>query len=266
MSGVIAAGAAVGFVLGFLGAGGTVIGLPFLLLFSGLGGHEVLGTNAAGVAFIALCLLALRVYRSELLLREGIAFAIPGLVGIFLGVRLGLLFPGQRLILLVGFVLFLIAGWMFYLSTRAVASAGRTGEGPLRETASGTELSDRSRERERRRLLALIPTAFVIGAIAGFFAIGGGFMIVPGLILVGGLALNDAAATALLPIAAFASLVGLEYWTAGDVNAVVVGVMLAPGIAGGLLGIWMARRLSKRIMQRAFALLLVLIGVYMIVH
>jgi uncharacterized protein len=266
MSGVIAAGAVVGFVLGFLGAGGTVIGLPFLLLFSGMGGHEVLGTNAAGVAFIALCLLAMRLYRRELLVREGIAFAIPGLVGIFLGVRLGLLFPGQRLIFLLGFVLFLIAVWMFYLSSRTLVGASRTEMGSVMEDTNRRVLSDRARSRERRRLLILIPTAFVIGATAGFFAIGGGFMIVPGLILVGGLALNDAAATALLPIAAFASLVGFEYWSAGDVNALVVGLMLVPGIAGGMFGIWMAQRLSKRIMQRAFALLLVLIGVYMIVH
>jgi uncharacterized protein len=266
MLGIIVAGVVVGFVLGFLGAGGTVIGLPFLLLFSGLQGHVVLGTNAAGVALVAVCLLAWRLYRRELLIREGIVFTIPGLVGIFAGVQLGLLFPGQRLIFLLGFVLFLIAGWMYYMSTRPATLTLQTAEGPSVEETTEGEILNRAARQDRRQLLLLIPTAFVVGAVAGFFAIGGGFMIVPGLILAGGLALNDAAATALLPIAAFASLVGFEYWTAGDVNPLVAGAMIVPGILGGISGIWMAQRLPKRTMQRLFALLLVLIGVYMVIR
>ena len=112
----IFAGIIVGFVLGFLGAGGTVVGLPIFLIFSDLHGHQVLGTNAAGVAMVAASIFAWRVYKKDINLLIGIIFSLPGLIGIYIGTQLGLLYPGKKLIFLLGIILFFIAGWMLYLS------------------------------------------------------------------------------------------------------------------------------------------------------
>ena len=247
----ILAGIMVGFVLGFLGAGGTVVGLPFLLLFTSLEGHPALGTNASGVALISLAILGWRLFQREVRILEGVVFTLPGLIGIFAGVRLGLIFPGKQLVFLLGFVLFLIAGWMFYLSAQKPDPI-RPEEASTGERPSGKRLG----------LLGL--SAFLVGATAGFFAIGGGFMIVPALILAGGLSLEEAAATALLPIALFSSLVAAAYWQAGEVEFVFSMMMFVPGLVGGMSGLWLAHRLPKQILQRAFAVLLVFIGVYFI--
>ena len=255
----LTAGWAAGFILGFLGAGGTVVGLPLLLVFSpSLGPHVILGTNAMGVSAIAIGLLAWRLYRREVRIPEAISFAIPGLIGIFIGVHLGLVFPGQRLIFLLSFVLVLVAVWMFYLSTQPTTSSTRA---PDSSTIATTLPSP-----DHNRLIRMVPAAFIIGVAAGFFAIGGGFMIVPGLILAGGLTLSEAAAASLLPIAAFSGLVGIEYLAAGSVDLSTSGFMLGSGIFGGLIGVWLATRLPKKIMQRVFALSLVLIGAYMAFH
>ena len=248
-----AAGVLAGFVLGFLGAGGTVVGLPVLLLWSDLHAHSAMGTNALGVALIAGALCAWRMRRGEVRLNAALCFAVPGLLGIVAGVRLGLIVAGQRLVFLLGFVLFAVAGWMAYVSTRPIAHAGAPEQPALAVSAPLT----------RRHVALLAATALLVGAAAGFFAIGGGFMIVPGLMLAGGLELGAAAATALLPIAAFALLVGLAYFQAGDVSVPLTGVMLAVGVAAGWLGMWLAQRLSRRIMQRVFAVALAMIGVYM---
>ena len=85
MLGVILGGVFAGLALGMLGAGGTIIGLPmFLYLVSP--GHAAFGTNALGVTVITLLLLLWRIRAAEIDLPLGIVFAVPGLIGIAIGV------------------------------------------------------------------------------------------------------------------------------------------------------------------------------------
>ncbi|HKI57063.1 MAG TPA: sulfite exporter TauE/SafE family protein [Trueperaceae bacterium] len=247
----VVAGTLAGFVLGLLGAGGTVVGLPVLLFLGGLRPHLALGTNALGVALVAMALAAWRLSRKEIVLGPALVFALPGLVGIYAGARLGLVFPGKNLVSLLGILLFVIAGWLAYASTRS---------------ADGGERGVNAHAWRRGRGGALAAVALVVGAIAGFFAIGGGFMIVPALAAVAGLELMDAAATALVPVALFAAWVGVQYWLSGAVATPVSAVMLPAGIGGGVAGGWLGRRLSKTQAQRIFAVFLVLLGAYLLVR
>ena len=152
---------------------------------------------------------------------------MPGLIGNYAGIQLGLVFPGKKLLFLLGFVLFLIAAWMIYSSKRTSGSAKG-----LNDSAANRNST--------KRLFYIGLSALVIGGTAGFFAISGGFMIVPALILAGGLNITEAAGTAIIPIVAFT------------------------GIATGVAGIWLAKHLPKTLMQRLFAVFLILIGIYMI--
>lgn len=249
MAWALLAGSLGGLVLGYLGAGGTVVGLPILLYLAELRPHQALGTNAVGISLIALTLLAWRLRRGQVLLREGLVFAVPGLLGNYLGVRLGLVYPGQKLVYLLGVLLFGVAGWLIYLSMRPEAAAGTTHS---------------PRTLSTRRVLRLTPAALTVGAAAGFFAIGGGFMIVPAIALVAEVDLLDAAAAALVPIAAFSGWIGVQYWAAGDVHASLVLAMLVAGVAGGGAGIALSKRLSKRLTQRVFAVFLACLGMYMV--
>jgi len=246
------AGILAGFVLGFLGAGGTVVALPVLLYVAGVKPHLTFGTNALGVSLIAGALLLWRLANREILIREGIIFSLPGLIGIYLGARLGLIYPGARLVYLLGILLFFVAAWIFYLSTRAPASAM-----PVSGTRSTVGTS---------RMLRIAAAALVVGVASGFFAIGGGFMIVPALMLTAGLELGPAARSALIPIAAFSGLVGIEYFTAGSVRVSWSIYMLVGGLAGGGAGIWLSDHLPLRMMQRVFAAFLAVTGLYMVLR
>lgn len=248
----VVAGLAAGAVLGFVGAGGTVVGLPVLLVGGAVSGHAALGTNAAGVACAAALLAAWNLRRGQAQWREGAAFAAPGLAGIFLGARMGLGFPSRHLIFILGFLLFLVAGWMVWLSTRGEPLHA----GPPAPHARAFA----------RRTLRLAPLGFMVGWIAGFFAIGGGFLAVPALMLGGELPLAFAAPTALIPIALFAALVGGEYGAAGQIHPLWSAVMAVAGLAAGLAGIRFAAHTPRHWLQRAFALLLVGIGVYFILR
>jgi len=230
-----------------------------LLFLAGLDPHHTLGTNALGVFLIAAMLFAWQSRQLRLPVMHGVWFSSFGIPGIYLGARLGLLYPGQKLVFLLGLVLFVVAGWMVYLSFRQRASIADGAAGPGAAAASshpqGPPLTP-------SRVTAVGCSAFAVGLTAGFFGIGGGFMIVPALMLVGGIELSLAAPVALLPIAAFSGLVGAEYWQAGQILPLWSAAMLLAGIPAGAFGIWLSRRLSKVVVLRAFAALLVAIGIY----
>lgn len=251
MAWTIVAGSLTGMILGYLGAGSGVIGVPVFLYLAGLSPHAALGTNALGVSLIALALFVWRVLRGQVPVRAGLVFTLPGLIGIYFGARIGLIFPGEKLIFLLGFLLFIVAGWLFYLSLQ-----GR----PKQNVSRGAP--DRLLTFSQIRLM--VPTALIIGVAAGFFAIGGGFMIVPALALIVGMDLIDAAAAGLLPIAAFAGWIGVQYWLAGSTDFSLAVWMIPPGLAGGIVGVRLGQSIPRRISQRIFAAFLVGLGTYMI--
>jgi hypothetical protein len=245
--GVILGGGLAGLALGMLGAGGTIIGLPLFLYLGGPQGHVAFGTNACGVTVIALLLLLWRIRGREVDLLPGIAFAIPGLVGIAIGARLGLVYPAAKLVFLLSFLILIVAGWMGFLSLRPPAPAPE----------SGAKLGV-------RHVLRIIPIAFIVGLISGFFAIGGGFLVVPGLAIAAAIDLRASARSSLVPIAAFAGLDAIEYALAGDVQFAASGIMIVAGLAGGAIGIMLCDRLRLDIIQRVFAVFLAIVAAYMI--
>ena len=259
MLGVILGGALAGLALGMLGAGGTIIGLPMFLYLGGPHGHVAFGTNAFGVAIIAALLVGWRLYRKEIDPLLGIVFALPGLGGIAVGVQLGLLYPAGKLVFLLSFLILIVAGWIGYLSIHPAPAPA-----PAKPQAAAPASVWQSIE--RRHLLRIVPLAFVVGVVSGFFAIGGGFLVVPALAFAAAIDLRGSARSSLIPIAAFAGLDALAYVRAGDVQYGASALMVAAGIAGGALGVVLASRLPLRTVQRAFALFLAVVAAYMVVQ
>lgn len=255
---LLIAGGLAGLVLGLFGAGGTVVGLPVLLYLAQMRPHEAIGSNALGVAATALALLAWRAWRREVRLVDGTLFALPGLIGIAIGARVGLAFPGRGLVFLLGFVVLAVAAWTFYLARRQARQ-----DGPAGSSDAGA-VDDAHSILERRRLARIGSTAVAVGGTAGFFGIGGGFLIVPGLAWAGGIDLRQAARSGLLPIAVFAGLIGVEYLVSGSASVRVATQMLVGGVVGGGLGIWLGARAPRHVFQLAFAGFLVLIAATML--
>lgn len=183
----------------------------------------------------------------EINITLGFVFAIPGLVGIGIGARLGLIYPATKLIFLLSFLILVVAAGIGYLGSRAAATEPPR-NGPI----------------ETQHIVRIVPTAFIVGLISGFFAIGGGFLVVPGLAIAAAIDLRSSARTSLIPIAAFAGLDAIEYTLAGDVNLGASGIMIAAGLAGGAAGIVLGNRLPLQTIQRSFAVFLAMIAVYMI--
>jgi uncharacterized membrane protein YfcA len=119
---------------------------------------------------------------------------------------------------------------------------------------------------KEQRMPALLVAIIGLGAgiLSGLFGIGGGVVIVPLLIFVLGFSAQQAAGTSLaallLPVGLFGAI---QYWQAGQVN-VLNAAMLALGLLfGAFLGARLGLALPGEVVQRAFGVLLVLVGLRM---
>jgi uncharacterized protein len=100
------------------------------------------------------------------------------------------------------------------------------------------------------------------GILSGLFGIGGGVIIVPLLVLVLGFTAQQAAGTSLaallLPVGLFGAI---EYWQAGQVNVLNAGLLALGLLLGAYLGARLGLSLPSEVVQRAFGVLLVIVGI-----
>lgn len=250
---LLVAGLLAGFAVGFIGAGAAVIGLPFLLYLDKMPPNTALGTNALGVAFTIIVICLYRICKKEVYIKSALIFTIPGLAGVFTGSVLNRFFPVQEIIFVLGFLLFIVAGWMYYLSihmSKAHKGNNDTGfNGPAKD-----------------RFLKLGVSGFFVGIACGFFSIGGGFMIIPAIMISGDFPLFDAIATGLLPFGFFSLWIGGHYWISDYAHLLPAVYIMLTGLIGGLSGIWLARHLSRKTMQRLFAVFMLGLGLYMVLQ
>lgn len=108
----------------------------------------------------------------------------------------------------------------------------------------------------------MLLTGLAAGVLSGLFGIGGGVIIVPLLTLVLGLTLQQAAGTSLaallLPVGLFGAI---QYWQAGQVNLLNAAMLAAGLVIGVYLGARLGLSAPSELVQRAFGVLLVVVGV-----
>ena len=102
----------------------------------------------------------------------------------------------------------------------------------------------------------------VAGLLSGVFGIGGGVIIVPALILFAGMKPHTATGTSLGALLLPVGLLGAwQYWQRGDVH-VSAALLLALGLfVGALFGARVGLAVTPRVMERSFAVLLLVVAV-----
>ena len=230
-----ASGGGVGFLLGLLGDGGSVLAVPLLLYVVGAPNpHMAIGTSALGVSANAAVGLFGHARKGAVKWPCAIVFSIAGLVGAFIGSSLGKMVSPQPLMLLFAAAMVGVAASMF----RAAAAGGD----------ADVHINPRIGAR-----LAVV--GFLAGLASGFFGIGGGFLIVPGLMLAARMPMSNAVGSSLVSVMVFGAATAANYALSGFVLWEVAGWMILGGVIGGALGVWASRKLSARraLLQRMFA-------------
>ena len=237
-------GVLVGFSLGLVGGGGSILAVPLLVYVVGVPvPHLAIGTSAVAVAANAAASLLTHARLGHVRWPCAAVFAGAGMLGAFGGARLGRMVDGQAL--LAAFAVMMVVVALLMLRRRE-AEAGR-------EVRLG-----------RHNAPALLATGLGVGAVSGFFGIGGGFLIVPGLVFATGMPMLHAVGTSLVAVTAFGLTTAGSYAGAGLVDWRLAGLFVAGGVAGSLLGTRAGRRLAARrgALTRVFAGLILLVAAY----
>lgn len=113
-------------------------------------------------------------------------------------------------------------------------------------------------------IVGFVLLGLATGLIASTLGIGGGIIFVPSLVVLFGFAQHVAQGTSLAVIVPTAIVGAGLHARRGRVVWRVAGLIAVGGIAGGLIGAWVAQSLDPDLLRRLFAALLAVIAVRMI--
>jgi uncharacterized membrane protein YfcA len=109
-----------------------------------------------------------------------------------------------------------------------------------------------------------VAVGLVAGILSGLFGIGGGIVIVPALAVLAQMPMKTATGTSLGALLLPVGILGaMTYWKAGHID-VKASLLIALGLAGGaLLGALLVQRVEAPLLQRSFAVFLVVVAARM---
>jgi uncharacterized protein len=242
----LASGMLVGFSLGLVGGGGSILAVPLMVYVVGVAEpHVAIGTSAIAVAANAAINLSNHARGGTVVWPVALIFAAAGMAGAFGGSILGKMMDGQRLLALFALVMIVIA--LLMLKTRS-----RIGLPDVKVSMSN--------------MPAIVSLGLATGTMSGFFGIGGGFLIVPALMLATGMPIMNAISSSLVAVTAFGMTTAASYAWSGLVSWALAGLFVAGGIAGGLAGTRAARHLAARrgALNIVFAVVIIAVALYML--
>lgn len=218
-------GALVGFVLGLVGGGGSILAVPLMVYVVGVTNpHVAIGTSAFAVAVNALVGLVSHARAGVVKWKCAGMYAAAGVAGAFAGSTAGMAVDGQKLLFLFAIVMVVVGALM-------LKRRGHAGDPDV--------------ACDRQNAPRVLGYGLGTGVFSGFFGIGGGFLIVPGLVASTGMPMINAIGSSLVAVAAFGLTTTVNYAFSGMVDWPLAFTFIAGGLIGGVAGAAAARRLSQ---------------------
>ncbi len=243
-------GALIGFVLGLVGGGGSILAVPLLVYVVGVeSAHAAIGTAAVAVALNAATGLAGHARNHNVKWPCALTFAGAGVLGAAVGAEIGKAVDGQALLAAFGALMVVVGALM------------------LRGRKSGGNPDVRLNAASAPHLLPrLAAYGLGVGLLAGFFGIGGGFLIVPGMIAATAMPITLAIGSSLVVVTALGTTTAASYALSGYVDWMLVVWLVAGGLAGSMIGLLLGKRLSsrKKLLERGFAAVVIAVGLFVV--
>jgi uncharacterized protein len=239
-------GSLVGFTLGLVGGGGSILAVPLMVYLVGVPlPHMAIGTSALAVAANAGANLIPHARAGTVKWRCAGMFALAGVLGAFGGSTLGKAMDGDHLLLL-------FAGLMLVVGVLMLRQRGDPGNPDV--------------QCHRENAPKVLGFGLATGLFSGFFGIGGGFLIVPALMAATTMPMRNAVGSSLVAVTAFGLAAALNYALSGLVDWGLAAVFIGGGVIGGLIGTRASQKLAARkgLLNTLFAVLIFVVAGYMI--
>jgi uncharacterized protein len=229
----------IGLTLGLLGGGGSILTVPAFVYALGYDPKVAIVMSLPVVGGASLVGATRHAMLGNVSLRVALPFGAAAMVGAFVGAKLAYLISGTTQLVLLALVML-------------AAAISMLRNAKLPEHAIGAP---------DRPTLGLLAIGVAGGMLTGIVGVGGGFLIVPALVVLGGVPMRQAVGTSLVVIA-MNTLAGYAGYH-GTVDVPWLMVLQFGGVAalGILIGSVLLKRVPQQMLKRAFAVLLLFIGV-----
>ncbi len=247
----------VGFTMGLLGGGGTVLTVPILVYIAGFSVHTATAYSLFSVGLAAL-VGALRFFRSKLIDFKAVYyFGIPSMISAY----------AFRSYVLpkIPDTIFSIQDYLIYKETMIMVLFAVLMVAAALVMLRGIQVNRKLQD--KYEVLFLISEGAVIGALTGIVGIGGGFLIVPSLVFFRARTMQSAIGTSLLIIFLNAStgflsdlLLGLKI----EWPFLLTFTLLAS--IGILVGTWLSKKISNKNLKRIFGYFILILSIYIFIR
>lgn len=233
----------VGLSLGLMGAGGSILTVPLLMMLLDMGEKAAIVHGLIIVPVIAAVGAIVAVRRTGMNARVLGVFALSSMPAASVGAFLGMQLPN-------GIQTTILTLVMMFAAFKMLAPS-------------------KSLSHPRVSNTKLLLAGGGAGSLTGLVGVGGGFLIVPALVLYAGLTMHSAVANSLVLIVLNALL---AFVTASSTNAgvvidwQVVAVMAGIGAAAVVAAQYTGARVSQSTLKRGFAYCLLLISIGMVLN
>lgn len=233
--------ALIGLALGTLGGGGSILTVPVLVYVLGFDAKLAIVMSLPVVGAAALVGVLSHWQAGNVRLQTAAIFGSVAMVGSYAGARSSVWFSARAQLLILGTVMVIAALSMLRNATQ---------EEPQESAPPHTAL--------------LLTVGLGVGLLTGLIGIGGGFLIVPALVILGRVPMKAAVGTSLLVIALNSISGYLGHYGSEVVPWGFVVRFTAVAVVGILAGTALVHHIPTRQLKRAFALLLIVIGAFIL--
>jgi len=237
----------IGFCLGLIGGGGSILVIPVLVLFFGIDPVPATTYSLCIVGLTALAGAVGQVRNSNVDYSKLAQFGIASVIALFIVRRWLMPLIPETIFQAPGFTLSKALLVMLCFSMLMLAAGIK-----MIKPAKLTPVNGRNNPAR----LAL--QGIITGAITGFIGIGGGFIIVPSLVLFAGLSMKKAIGTSLFIITVNCMVGLLTNITAmGKMDYNFLALFCALTITGIIFGTWLTKYIPDKNLKPAFGWIII---------
>jgi uncharacterized protein len=240
----IALAGLIGIALGLLGGGGSILTVPVLVYVLGYEAKPAIAMSLIIVGTAALGGAVRHWQHGTLRVRTALIFGACAMLGAYLGARLSVLLSGAVQLLL-------LATAMLAAAVSMYRRAGAAEVAPAPAPAAP-------------RFVAIEAIGFGVGVLTGLAGVGGGFLIVPALVVFGAVPMRQAVGTSLLVIAMNCAAAFAGYSAHVPIPWGFVALFTLVAVAGSVAGTALGKHVPATALQRGFAVVLVLMGLFVL--
>lgn len=239
----------VGFVLGLLGGGGSVLAVPILVYALHVPVKPAIATSLIVVGLVALIGFLGHLRQRTVATKVAFVFGPFAVVAAYAGARIAEHIPAQTQL-----IIFAIVG----LAGSAMMFRGTSGKAKAADPADYIFVAD------RKTIALLALQGIAVGLLTGIIGVGGGFLIVPALVLVAKLPMRLAVGTSLLVITMNALSGFAGYAGTVVIDWYLVAWFSAFAAVGSVTGTLISKRVPQRTLRQVFGVLLIGVSLYVL--